>query len=556
MHATHQFFLSRRALYILVLDGRKEEDAEYWLKHIESFGGDSPILVVLNKMDQNPGFDVNRPFLKQKYPGIRDFYRISCFNKRGLKRLRRDLLAALAQVEMVHAVWPETWFRVKTRLEAENADFISLARYKAICHEENISQEASSTTLVRYLHDLGTVLHFEDLHLLDTQVLNPRWVTHAVYRIVNSEQLADCQGILELRMLDSILARRNDDDYLYPEDKYRYIVDLMKKFELCYELDAKRILVPDLLQIKEPFFIFPGGDVLWFSLEYDFLPRSVMPRFIVKRHHDIKGELRWRSGVVLEDPTLAATSVVKADLRDRRIIIAVTGEQSREYLAVIRGTFREIHDSFRKLEVKELVPLPDHPAHYVPYQELVGHELMGQSLITIGTLRKQYQVQDLLNGIETPQERHRHYQEPDQTGAGGSIHHHYHEHREQVLVDQSSRQLIFGDGATIHGDIAVAEQIRSSFNKAGQAQVGDELRAILQELIQAVAEIATQLPRIQAQDLADDLKTLTDQATKEHPRRKWWQLSSEGIREAAKAAGTIGEKALSLLDKLLPLLGP
>jgi internalin A len=53
MHATHQFFLSKRSLYILVLDSRREEKAEYWLKHIRSFGGDSPILVVLNKIDEN-----------------------------------------------------------------------------------------------------------------------------------------------------------------------------------------------------------------------------------------------------------------------------------------------------------------------------------------------------------------------------------------------------------------------------------------------------------------------------------------------------------------------
>jgi small GTP-binding protein len=53
MHATHQFFLSKRSLYILVLDGRRDEKTEYWLKHIESFGGDSPILVVLNKIDKH-----------------------------------------------------------------------------------------------------------------------------------------------------------------------------------------------------------------------------------------------------------------------------------------------------------------------------------------------------------------------------------------------------------------------------------------------------------------------------------------------------------------------
>ncbi|MCI5212247.1 MAG: hypothetical protein D3910_26475, partial [Candidatus Electrothrix sp. ATG2] len=48
MHATHQFFLSRRSLYVLVLDGRRDERPEYWLRYIESFGGGSPVLIVLN----------------------------------------------------------------------------------------------------------------------------------------------------------------------------------------------------------------------------------------------------------------------------------------------------------------------------------------------------------------------------------------------------------------------------------------------------------------------------------------------------------------------------
>ena len=74
MHATHQFFLSRRSLYVLVLDGRRDERPEYWLRYIESFGGGSPVLVVLNKYDTNPGFDLNRPFLKKKYPFIVDFF--------------------------------------------------------------------------------------------------------------------------------------------------------------------------------------------------------------------------------------------------------------------------------------------------------------------------------------------------------------------------------------------------------------------------------------------------------------------------------------------------
>jgi internalin A len=47
MHATHQFFLTTRSLYLLVLNGRQgreEADAEYWLNLIATFGGDSPVI--------------------------------------------------------------------------------------------------------------------------------------------------------------------------------------------------------------------------------------------------------------------------------------------------------------------------------------------------------------------------------------------------------------------------------------------------------------------------------------------------------------------------------
>jgi internalin A len=73
MHSTHQFFLTERSLYLLVLNGRQgheDEDADYWLELIQSFGGGSPVIVVLNKIHEHP-FDVNRGALQQKFPNIR-----------------------------------------------------------------------------------------------------------------------------------------------------------------------------------------------------------------------------------------------------------------------------------------------------------------------------------------------------------------------------------------------------------------------------------------------------------------------------------------------------
>ena len=75
MHATHQFFLTERALYLLVLagrEGREDADAEYWLNMISAFGKDSPVIVALNKIKEHP-FNVNRRLLRDKYRNVCGF---------------------------------------------------------------------------------------------------------------------------------------------------------------------------------------------------------------------------------------------------------------------------------------------------------------------------------------------------------------------------------------------------------------------------------------------------------------------------------------------------
>ena len=162
MHATHQFFLSKRSLYVLVLDGRKEEKTEYWLKHIESFGGDSPILVVINKIDENPSFDVNRSFLKDKYKGIKSFHRVSCKENKGITSFAEILTDELAKVELRQEPFAKSWFNVKTKLEDMTDNFISYESFQDLCIQESITSESAQDTLIGFLNDLGIILHFKD----------------------------------------------------------------------------------------------------------------------------------------------------------------------------------------------------------------------------------------------------------------------------------------------------------------------------------------------------------------------------------------------------------
>jgi internalin A len=52
LHAMHEFFLTARSLYLLVLgerDDMAERDAAYWLQLIRSYAGPAPVVVALNK---------------------------------------------------------------------------------------------------------------------------------------------------------------------------------------------------------------------------------------------------------------------------------------------------------------------------------------------------------------------------------------------------------------------------------------------------------------------------------------------------------------------------
>jgi internalin A len=113
-HATHQFFLTKRSLYLLVCNCRTSEDEnrlEYWLKLIASFGGASPVIIVGNKCDEQP-LDINRKGLRDKYPNIKAILETSCADNRGIAKLRTAIHTEIAQLKEVYDLLPLTWFQV------------------------------------------------------------------------------------------------------------------------------------------------------------------------------------------------------------------------------------------------------------------------------------------------------------------------------------------------------------------------------------------------------------------------------------------------------------
>ena len=217
MYATHQFFLTRRSLYLLVLDTRLDEQEnrlEYWLKIIQSFGGESPIIVVGNKTDQHP-LDIDRNVLQSKYKSIKVFVETSCATGDGIEELKAAIAREVGGLEHIHDQLLNTWFNVKTQLEGMTKNCITYTEYVGICKDAGITDPLSQRTLASFLHDLGIILNFQDNpRLEDTNILNPKWVTNGVYKILNSNVLFQSKGVLELEQLHQVL-----DHEEYPRQK-------------------------------------------------------------------------------------------------------------------------------------------------------------------------------------------------------------------------------------------------------------------------------------------------------------------------------------------------
>ncbi len=416
MHAPHQFFLTEQNFYILVLDGRKDEKLRYWFEHIKLFGASSPVLVVINKIDERPHHDVNRRSLQEKYPNITGFFRTSCRTGQGIERLRAELLETLSRSDLVNVAIPASWLEVKRAIEGisknpDGAPYLSDLEFIDLCRKKGVRDNQEQAELLKFLNRMGAVIHFNRLGLNDYYVLAPRWVSEAVYRLICSYSLKKNKGKLTLTELEYILNRENrkDTEYQfsspphYDEGERNYIITLMQQFEICYEIDRETILVPDLLDQQEPDFEFDYNESLQYRLDYDFLPPSLVRRYIVRMCDDIEADnLIWRNGMVLKDPVTGCAAVIKADDDNGRIYIFVQGDgtQKREYFNTLRKNLRDINRRYRHLKAIEKIPLPGEPHVTVGYDHLL---LLGRKNISeylFDGSEKIYNIRELLETFQ------------------------------------------------------------------------------------------------------------------------------------------------------------
>ncbi|HEX7772308.1 MAG TPA: COR domain-containing protein, partial [Pyrinomonadaceae bacterium] len=384
LHSTHQFFLTERSLYLLVLEprtGSAQRDAEYWLKLIETQGGGSPVIVVMN-WSRGQNWKVDEVKLRRKFPFIVDFIPTDALHGEGIDQLRATMHEVVeARMSDVWLPFPLRWREIKDEVAGMRGNFLTYSQYTELCATHGENDPAAQADLAGILHALGLALYFgKDPRLHDTRVLNPGWVTGGVYAVIRAPSVKQNDGQLSVVDMPLVLHQAEEQKVIktadYPADTHTFILELMRAFQLCYASEEEKgkpiqYLVPELLPEFEP-----KMEEQWESApvrlryRYDVLLPGLLPRFIVRTHALSDGAPHWRHGVVLRHAEATALIREETDRPELQVFVLGDDEETRRMLvAIVRRELESLHAEMKMQPVEEL-ELTGEDEHWISVKAL------------------------------------------------------------------------------------------------------------------------------------------------------------------------------------------
>jgi internalin A len=381
-HATHQFFLTKRSLYILVSDARKEDtDFYYWLNIVELLSDGSP-LVILNNEKQGRHREINESQLRAQFTNFEGVLPVDLAKAADVTTAIRLIQRRIQALPHIGTALPKTWIKVREALEADPRSYLPLDEYVDICDRNGFGSLSDKLQLSGYLHDLGVCLHFqEDPLLRRTLILKPKWGTDAVYRVLDNDRVIRNLGRFTIQDLVAIWT---EVEYA---TMHAELLQLMVNFKLCYRIPGAtdQYSAPQLLSEQQPYYEWNDEPFLQLRLKFDFMPKGILAQFIVATNMLIENQrIVWRSGVVLQSPNARAEIIEYYGKREIRV--RISGHERRGLMAIVLHHFEVILATFNRLKYNILIPCncvkcsAGTDPHYFHYDDLLRFKSDGQPI--------------------------------------------------------------------------------------------------------------------------------------------------------------------------------
>lgn len=363
MHSMHRIFLTERTIYVVLVDGsigNQDERARYWLQNIQSFARNAPVVLVLNKLDDDLQADVNAVDLRDKYKGLKRIVKLSSlqYSQERFNREFRDvLLEEIANTGYLDHQWSRSWVQVKNALEQMKANYIHGDDYLKICDAHQVG--SNQKDLLKWFHDLGISFCYcdgENDAMEDYVVLKPNWITNALYIILFNQREGGNGGLVPIRTIRTMLGRNAPNkaaikrvipDAYYAGYDVNYVLDVFHAFQLSFRKGDDDEFFPMLADINaKPVAKVYSEDknCLEFTMDFDYLPNNLLHRLMVDRNTELDMDNVWRTGARFELKELGLSAVVVIDGSSLRFFIRHENNTHRPntYLTMLKANVDRI----------------------------------------------------------------------------------------------------------------------------------------------------------------------------------------------------------------------
>lgn len=349
MHEMHRCFLTDRTCYVVMVDTRTDKQtgrARYWLRTVQSIAPEAPVLLLVNEISGGQNRDLDYSGLKREFPNLVGVEYCSAMDA-GDEEFRQKVEEAVFQqaldLDSCKMELPESWEMVRQNLLSlqgssgagqEKVYYIDRQMFHSLCDQYAVpADDGLRAWLLTWFNDLGVCFSY---HLgedgqeqsTDYKILDPMWLTSAVYKIIWEKDRTD-DGLISLSEIYQILKQPGStamkkggipclENVTYNKKECSYVLDIMRMFCISYPADKSMEFMPTLCKPDSKMDPVPQH---WtqhaaYRFRYTFLPENVLHRLMIYCFANLRPGKRWRRGFWLECEAQGLSAVIRATGRD------------------------------------------------------------------------------------------------------------------------------------------------------------------------------------------------------------------------------------------------
>lgn len=352
----HNLFMSQESLYLLVVDGQKEDDIVEHFNWLETIGANAnypPIIIVVTKKENNRTYQLDKELYLEKFPNIVDVCYVSSKEDIGFDTLKSCIEKEIKEISNMH--FPKEYIDIKEAIERkDNTSVLEASEFQTICKDSNISSKEERANVRKILSDIGTII---GLDRDDRHIINPIAIIDESYEIIRSREVDD-KGKMPL----------DDPD----DNNYNWIIQFLIKNNIAFKVDDFTVMIPSRLPVNRPdnFSLksyqgkkensedFEHGLNFRYRYIHGF-KRSVLFEFIIGMQESIKkyNPVYWANGVCWEQNGVKVAILLNRIDKTIDIHIPTSDKDSRILLTTIHDRFVKINKENTSIFVIEEIAI-------------------------------------------------------------------------------------------------------------------------------------------------------------------------------------------------------